>query len=133
MLHDKLLCLVDDDEIYQFIVRKIIEKKNLPCKLIVFSDGESLLDYLQTHKNEESKLPQAILIDLHMPLMNGWQLIDHYCKIQSGLCLKSNVYVVTSSISEGDRKRAKSYDEVKDFVEKPFDENRLNQIIEEAP
>lgn len=133
MLEEKILCVVDDDEIYQFIIKRIIEKKKLPCKILVFNDGRELYNYLVENKSSAEKLPGALLLDINMPEMDGWEFIEQYRKIEDSLSKRGHIYVVTSSVNSKDEEKARAYSEIKDFIEKPFDVDHLVRIVDEAP
>lgn len=44
----------------------------LPVEIIEYPTGSKALDYLQLHHNEGNILPDVILLELNMPVMNGW-------------------------------------------------------------
>jgi tubulin-specific chaperone A len=65
---DRVLLIVEDDPKFAKIVRDYARKKHFKC--IVAGDGESALILSKTH------CPAAIILDLKLPGMSGWDVLD---------------------------------------------------------
>ncbi len=63
------ICLIEDDNSLRFTIREILEKQNV--KIIEAENGKVGISVL---KNEEIK-PDLILLDLMMPVMNGFEFL----------------------------------------------------------
>ena len=74
-------------------------------------------------------LPDIILLDLSMPIMDGWQFLDEFVKINPKIGKKITVFICSSSISPDDVARAKSINAVSDFIIKPMTKDKLIEII----
>ena len=123
------LCLVDDDEVYQFLTKKAIEDLNADFNVIAFTDGEQAFQYIYKHANEKDALPDVILLDLNMPFMDGWSFMEEYITLKPQLQKKITIYVVSSSVDEADISRVKSISEVTDYIIKPVSTEDLSRII----
>lgn len=112
--------LVDDDKIFVFLAKRIIAETKIETEVIVFGNGLEAIDYLKEIKAQPELLPDIILLDLNMPVMDGWEFLDEY--IDLGIVLKKQVpiYVVSSSISPLDIEKAKNIDIVSDYIFKPI-------------
>ncbi len=125
------VCIIDDDNIYINLVSKIIELRRLSETVIVFNNGKEAMDFFQESikKNENPEVPQVILLDLNMPVMDGWQFLSEFSKIRNKIGEKIDLYVVSSSIDARDIERAKSIDVVSDYIAKPLKINDFERIL----
>lgn len=123
------IAIVDDDPIYQFTAKKIIQISKLAGDIQQFMSGDEALDYIVNNKNNFEKLPSLLLLDLNMPVMDGWMFLDSFHEIKSTICKEILIYIVTSSIDPRDIAHSKSYTEVKEFISKPLDIELVKQIL----
>lgn len=122
------ICLIDDDRIYQFTAKRIIELVNPMQKVLVFSNGKEALDFFSQQTLKHDELPDVILLDINMPVMNGWEFLEAYNGVKSDLDKHINIYMVSSSVDANDKLRSKTFD-VKDFIEKPLDKEMMLKIL----
>jgi len=115
-----LICIIDDNKVYQFMLSRIINQNNLAENIITFSDGEEALQYLTDNKANNEKIPDAIFLDANMPIMDGWQFIDAYASIKTQLEKKIVIYMLTSSVDPVDIERASKISEISDYIVKPI-------------
>lgn len=125
----KTLTLVDDDDIFVFLTTKIIEQTNLVDLIKVFGNGLDAINFLKENKNNVDALPEIILLDLSMPIMNGWQFLEKYNKLNPTIGKKITIYICSSSISPDDITRAKTISEVSDYIIKPITKDKLIDLI----
>ncbi len=130
MSPSKSLTLVDDDEVFVFLTKKLIEQARTVHLLNVFENGLDALNFLRDNKNNAELLPDIILLDLSMPILNGWQFLEEYAKLYPTIGKKILIYVCSSSISSHDINRAKSINEVSDYVIKPITIDKLRELVE---
>lgn len=115
------VCIIDDDKIYVTLVSKIIELRKISKELLVFKNGKEAIDYfIGSLTNKEEEVPEIILLDLNMPVMNGWEFLEEFSKIRNQLDKEISLYVVSSSIDSRDIDRAKNIQEVTDYLTKPI-------------
>lgn len=126
-----MLCLVDDDIIHQFIIKKLIKSiTSYHKKLLVFSNGEEAIKYIKSSSEIKNKLPDLILLDINMPIMDGWEFLDEYFIIAPKLKKKIKIYILSSSDNPDDIKRAREYERISDYLIKPISELQLAKLIE---
>ena len=125
----KTLTIVDDNDIFVFLTTKIIEQTNLVDLIKVFGNGLDAINFLKENKNNVDALPDIILLDLSMPIMNGWQFLEKYNKLNPTIGKKITIYICSSSISPDDITRAKTISEVSDYIIKPITKDKLIDLI----
>jgi len=74
------ILIVDDDENDIFFVQRAFTEINVHCTFQVLKNGQAVVDYLQGHgeyaNREKHPLPMMILMDLKMPIMDGFQVLE---------------------------------------------------------
>ncbi len=123
-----LACLIEDDPIHAFLSSKYLKLSGLVEDILVLSDGQEAYEKLKALMFAESKLPELILLDLNMPIWDGWKFLDEFLKlpVQSEI----TIYILSSSISEEDHEKAKEYNEVSNFIVKPITLDTLVPLLE---
>ncbi len=122
-----ITCIIDDDPIFVFGVKKIMELIGFSKNIMVFQNGEEALNNLKAIISANEKLPDVILLDLNMPILDGWQFLDEFVKIP---CEKKIIiYIVSSSVDPDDILRAKSYEWVSDYIVKPVTVAKLKEVL----
>lgn len=124
------ICVIDDDTIYQFIIKRIIQSQSITQKVLVFSEGSQALGFLKENSANKERLPDIILLDLNMPTMNGWSFLDEFIKMKDSLGKDIAIYVASSSINPDDIARARGIKNVSDYLIKPINPEQLKEIIE---
>jgi CheY-like chemotaxis protein len=124
------VCLIDDDKIYQFTAKRILELLNPLQKVLVFSNGREALDFFSQFPLAEDDLPDVIFLDINMPVLNGWEFLEGFAIIKANICKNIHIYMVSSSIDENDKIRCKNYETVKDFIIKPINKQMMVDILQ---
>jgi len=125
----KQLTLVDDDEIFVFLTSKMLVHSKLVDLIKIFDNGYDALVFLKENLGNIDALPDIILLDLSMPIMDGWEFLEEYVKINPLIGKKITIYICSSSISPADVIRAKTINEVSDFIIKPITKDKLVELI----
>ncbi len=126
----KTACIIDDDDIYIFGIKKLLQIRNLCENIIIFNNGKDAIDHFHSHSEE---LPNVILLDINMPVMNGWEFLNEYAKLDTQLKKNTILYMVSSSINPQDIERAAKEPEVHQYLIKPINLNALTQIFQSYP
>lgn len=122
------ICIVDDDPIYIKGVKKLIEMGDYCDNFLIFSNGQEAWDYYSKALKENATLPNVTLIDINMPVLDGWELLE--LLEDSDKTNECVIYVVSSSIDPIDIDKAKSYSFVKDYVSKPLTLNKIKALFD---
>lgn len=123
------LYLVDDDDIYRFLTCKIIKESHLVDKVWMYTNGQEAIESLSKSIQSNEKLPQIILLDLTMPVMDGWEFLDEFNVLKSYTDEPISIYIVSSSISPKDIAKVQEYKSVKDFVIKPITKEKFLDLL----
>lgn len=123
------ICLIDDDKIFQYLAQKVITDTHLVKEIDVFSNGLEAIRFLESAKFDKKKLPDLILLDLFMPVMDGWGFLDEYLLLQAKLAKKIPIYIVSSSIDPFDIQKFRSISSVTDFIVKPMTKENFLYIL----
>jgi CheY-like chemotaxis protein len=123
------LCVIDDDDIYTFTIKRIIAKAEVAEQTMFFHNGKVAIDFFKECVEAVAKLPDLILLDLNMPVLDGWQFMDEFIKLIPRIGKKILVYIVSSSIDEDDFKRARAMEQISDFIVKPLNAIDLRTIV----
>ena len=120
----ELVYIVEDDLIASFVIKKIVDGHSGIKSSVEFNNGLEALKALE----ENDKLPDFILLDLNMPIMDGWEFLEAVGSAFKGKQIP--VFILSSSIDPEDKKRAKNFkNEIKGFFSKPFTDKKLEEIL----
>jgi CheY-like chemotaxis protein len=120
--------VVDDDAIYQIIVKKIIEKSATFSSVSTFQDGDIAINSLKNTIEHNKALPDVILLDINMPQMDGWEFMKEMSLIKAQLQKKIAIYIVSSSIANEDKEKSKTFPDILGYLSKPVVLNDLLMI-----
>ena len=120
--------LIDDNHIDHYIMRTLLYNNEV-CKQATYTfDGSMIIEFMEQHKTESTRLPDVIFLDLTMPDFSGWEFLEKFEQLNGSLQKHIDVYVMTSSIRDSDRERSARYNCVSSFLSKPLSKQTLNSI-----
>ncbi len=124
------IMLIDDSDIDNMVNKHILNKNNVAEKIIVFTTANDALVYLNENKDSTDSmvLPSVILLDINMPIMNGFGFLVEFEKMSTELLDKMKVVMLTSSVDPNDIRRSKEFKTVKSFISKPLSIEHLDSI-----
>lgn len=124
-----ILCFVDNDEVYLFLIRKMIEKKYPGNEILEFYNGLEAIEFIKDNMEEKRQLPDIIFLDINMPVMDGWEFIESFKRIKHEIPKPITIYMVSSSVDDADMERAKKIEEISEFICKPMTIEKVNHIF----
>lgn len=124
--------VVDDDSIFQFLSKKILETTALTNEIYTCSNGSEALQLLKSGSIELEKFPDIIFLDINMPIMNGWEFLHEFEHIKTNICKIVPVFIVSSSQDHDDIEHARKFSTVKDYLIKPIMPKQFVEILSEC-
>lgn len=121
--------LIDDEEVFNFIHSQIIRLTDEFAEINEVRSSAEALDIIQKSTNSTETFPDIMFIDINMPEMNGFELLNKLENLSPTFPKPIEIYIVTSSLFESDRIKAKSISIVTGFIEKPVSNQHIRDII----
>lgn len=118
------IILIDDDPINNLINKRLISKLDIADQVEEFLEAEKALGRIQSLTDSENIL---ILLDINMPVMNGWDFLNAY--LNKFKERNDRIIMLSSSIDFQDRQKAKQFTCVEGFIEKPLTPEKFKNII----
>ena len=119
---------VDDNELDNFINKKLVESENFAGDIQTFLSASDALNFLQAHAADLEKLPDIIFLDIIMPGMDGFAFLDEYAKMSDDVKKKSRVVMLSTTESFTELNRANQNKYVRKFLNKPLSPAMLKVI-----
>jgi len=127
---DKNVLLVDDDSVCNFINEVTLNKLGVAKEIHSALNGQEALDLINGYFLGDRSIPDVILLDLNMPIMDGFQFIEAFKRLEYPKKDKILIVVLTSSANPEDVKKAKSLG-VDHYMTKPINEEKLLALLKE--
>ncbi len=124
------ILLIDDDELYLYLMEKTIKQLSNELVVSTFTDGEQAVEYIERCTEDNIELPEVIFLDINMPFLDGWGFLNEFKKLKPKIINSINIYMVSSSMREIDVKRASNFEELTGYVIKPVTKVELAEIFE---
>ncbi|SFD04847.1 Response regulator receiver domain-containing protein [Chitinophaga sp. CF118] len=126
--NSKQVYVVDDDEIFHFILKKMLEQQSEKLEVTSFLCAEEAIAKLQCLP--VTSLPSLIILDMNMQRMNGWDFIEAYRDIQSAIQQQIPIIMCSSSMDMRDMQKVKRTPELKAYITKPLDPSKVKLITD---
>lgn len=123
--------IIDDDPIFVYSLKKLISLRNYCDEVFSFPNGADALEALKNANNTGILIPDIILLDINMPIMDGWEFLVEYAKLKPEINTPITLFILTSSINDQDIKRARAIESVNNYITKPVTQAKLVEIFGE--
>ena len=125
----QICCIIDDDPIFIYGTKRIMKEVDFSETILVYHNGQEAIEGLHKINTAEECMPEVIFLDLNMPIMNGWEFLDEFEKLQNHNQRKTIIYIISSSIDPRDLERVKNYRQVNSYILKPITPNDLETVL----
>jgi len=123
----KIIMLIDDNEIDNYINKKFIEDKNIASEILVKTTVWDAINYFESGLNNE-KLPVLILLDINLPALNGYDFLNRFYDLNLAGKKKSRIAILSSSDRDEDIMEIKNHPLVAHYFIKPLSPEALDTI-----
>ena len=120
------IVLLDDNFSTNFIHKKFISKTGCAKSIMDFQSGIDALEYLSSELNP---LPELIFLDINMPIMNAWDFVEQFKKLQRPNREDTIIILLTTSLSPKDEEMASNVGQINDIWIKPLSVEKVRAII----
>ena len=119
----KNILLVDDDELSIAFNKYILEEFDPTLTITVCKNGVEAMNYFKS----TSTYPDLVLLDISMPLMDGFEFLDWYVVHAKNT---TRIVMCSTSSREEEKLRARSYgSNVVGYIEKPCSKEKIKPFI----
>lgn len=118
--------LVDDDDIFNMLHGEVLKRLIPDVRIDVFKSGQEVLQYLEQEPEEKIEL---IFLDIRMPIMGGFEVLDAMTLMARERFSNTRIFVLSSTLDDRDLQRAKEMPLVTDFIGKPMSFDTLRAIL----
>lgn len=130
------ILLVDDDFTSNFLSKMVIEGTHVADHIHIAQNGQEALQFVNDHcfnskTAEDNDCPDLILLDINMPVMDGFGFLEEFTKLQRVRNRNISVVMLTSSDNQKDMQRAEQY-KVTGYLDKPLTEEKIKTVAKRA-
>ncbi|AII50547.1 hypothetical protein N008_00925 [Hymenobacter sp. APR13] len=116
--------LIDDDSLSNYLTETLLKMEDFSSDIRTFEAADEALAELV----QQPEQARVVFLDLHMPLMSGWEFLDALAPYRSRLLGNCRIYILTSSLALEDLTRSHGYDLVAGLIHKPIDSGEIRAI-----
>ncbi|MHC0446241.1 response regulator [Flavobacterium sp. 3-218] len=109
--------IIEDNLIDQFVTKKLLKKGLDINPAYIANNGKEGMNWILKNQNQN---PLIILLDIQMPIMNGFEFLEEFDKLPEDLKENIEIFVLSSTLDIDEIKKIKENKYVSDFWNKPF-------------
>lgn len=121
--------LIDDNKATNYLNREVIEDMDLCNEVILAGSAKEALTFLTTKTKGKYPCPELIFLDLNMPAIDGWHVIDEFSKINQEAIKYSHIVLLTASKNPTDEIKIGLYPLIKGYYKKPLVEETVQEVV----
>ena len=121
---------IEDTKIDQYIIENTMKKCNFSENLVLLGSANEALSLFENINGNDDELPELMFLDIQMPRMNGFEFLKTMNEKFGRLKDKINVVLLTSSLDPIDKATSNAFPNVKLYINKPLNIEKLNKVTE---
>lgn len=129
------ILLIDDDDTTNFLNKRLLDRMEVSDHIRTFVNGKQAFDYLYNVSNKNYEVesseyfqPELIFLDINMPVMDGFEMLDLYERLNPEFRKKIVMVVLTTSTHPQDTANSKKYNA--EYIIKPLTAEKVNRLLE---
>ncbi len=123
--------VIDDDSINNHICQKYIQLIFPDADIVTFISPVAGLEYIQTKYPITRQNDTILLLDINMPVLSGWDVLDRFINFPEGVKRQFKIYILSSSIAIEDKVKSNNNPLVSGFIEKPLNISQLRNLFKD--
>ena len=123
---------IDDDEVTQMLNKFHLHAEKFCTNVIVASNGMEAIEFFRKLESGEipmDSFPEIIVVDLNMPMMDGWEFVEAFKKDFPHFEEKTKIFILSSTINPADQEKADNEKSIAAFLEKPLNTKNLKSVM----
>ncbi|MCV9928608.1 response regulator [Flavobacterium sp. LS1R49] len=120
--------LVEDSDIDQLVIKQLLKKVLDVTEVNAVKNGKEGIEWIIANRKGFKKA-LVILLDIQMPIMNGFEFLIEYDKLSEELKHETQIFILSSSLVQEEIDRIKSNHYVTDFLRKPIAIKEFGDIL----
>jgi CheY-like chemotaxis protein len=119
----KICLLIDDNYIDNFVTSRLLENSKFADSVVVHQSSAEAIEALR----EGRIAPDVIFLDLRMPVMDGFEFLQEYEKLdiaKEGV----KIFMLSSSLDPTDLRRSLANKYITQFLHKPLTKKLLEEL-----
>lgn len=121
------LCIIDDDELIHSLYKLFFNELMNNFETESCHNGLEAIRIFENPSEGEKGIPDIVLLDINMPIMNGIQFLDHFERIAPSLRKVPSIFILSSCFLESDLLRSRRY--VTEVFNKPMTKEIVKKMI----
>lgn len=129
------ILLIDDDDTTNFLNQRLLSRLGVSDNIRTFINGKQAFDYLYTvsnnnyeHTTSEYFKPELIFLDINMPVMDGFEMLELYERLGKNFRENIVLTVLTTSTHPQDTENANRFSA--EYITKPLTPEKVNYLLE---
>ena len=120
--------IIDDSELDCFIAQRLLKHSNRNVTVKTFQNARQVLEIIRESSKEDNQAT-IILLDLQMPLMNGFDFVEEFEKFPAEVQENYTIAILSSTKNPTDVYKILTYKTVNSIIEKPLTKEKLLSLI----
>lgn len=118
--------LIEDNLIDQLVVKQLFKNVLKIDQIAIANNGKEGIQWIIENKNKQSLI---ILLDIQMPIIDGFDFLELYAKLKNEFKKDTQIYVLSSTLDPDEIDRINGNTYITGFLSKPFPTEEFKIIL----